>query len=91
MIAARSLMNEPDGRARRQTAERARREVVEKGDKTLRDQIAEEAQSQQELRRERDHALQEVVDLKSRLAAMTAYVIWFGRVVLLVMRLFNLV
>jgi C4-dicarboxylate-specific signal transduction histidine kinase len=54
-------------------AERARREVAERRDKTLRDQIAKEAQSQQELSRERDHALQEVVDLKSRLAAMTAY------------------
>src|SRR5262249_16048217 len=48
-------------------AERARREAAERRDRTLRDQIVKEAQAQQELRRERDHALDEVAELKAQL------------------------
>jgi hypothetical protein len=48
-------------------AERARREGAERRDRTLRDQIVKEAQAQQELRRERDEALEEVSTLKLRI------------------------
>src|SRR6266545_4434784 len=50
-------------------AERARRDAAERRDRTLRDQIAKEAQAQQELRRERDHALEEIDALNVRLEA----------------------
>jgi seryl-tRNA synthetase len=50
-------------------AERARREAAERRDRTLREQIAKEAQAQQELRRELDQALDEVSALKHRLDA----------------------
>ena len=48
-------------------AERARRDAAERRDRTLRDQIAKEAQAQQELRRELDHAHDEVAGLRARL------------------------
>jgi len=48
-------------------AERARRETAERRDRTLRDQIVKEAQAQQELRRELDHAHDEIAALKARL------------------------
>jgi hypothetical protein len=51
-------------------AERARREGAERRDRTLRDQIVKEAQAQQELRRERDDAQEELAALKSQLEAM---------------------
>jgi hypothetical protein len=53
-------------------AERARRESAERRDRTLRDQIVKEAQAQQELRRERDHALDEMAELKTRLEQRSA-------------------
>ena len=52
-------------------AERARRELAERRDRTLRDQIAKEAQAQQELRRERDHVLDEAAELKRQLDETT--------------------
>jgi hypothetical protein len=42
-------------------------EAAERRDRTLREQITREAQAQQELRRERDEAKEEVATLKSRL------------------------
>jgi chromosome segregation ATPase len=48
-------------------AERARREGAERRDRTLRDQIAKEAHAQQELRRERDDAIEELAAIKARL------------------------
>jgi hypothetical protein len=55
-------------------AERSRREAAERRDKTLRDQIAKEAQTQQELRRERDEALEELTALRSQLADLQRHV-----------------
>jgi ABC-type nitrate/sulfonate/bicarbonate transport system permease component len=48
-------------------AERARREAAERRDQTLQGQITHEAQSQQELKRERDRALGEIDALKAQL------------------------
>jgi TIR domain len=48
-------------------AERARREGAERRDRTLREQIAKEAQAQQELTRERDEAREELSAAQARL------------------------
>jgi TIR domain len=51
-------------------AERTRREAAERRDKTLREQIAKEAQTQQELRQERDAAFDEIETLHARLKVL---------------------
>src|SRR5580704_14012922 len=48
-------------------SERARREMAERRDRTLRDQIVKEAQASQQLQRERDDAREEAAALKARL------------------------
>jgi hypothetical protein len=48
-------------------AERARRETAERRDRTLREQIAKEVEAQQQLRQERDEALDEIAALQARL------------------------
>jgi hypothetical protein len=50
-------------------AERARRETAERRDRTLREQIAKEAQASQELRRELADAREEADEFKARLEA----------------------
>src|SRR5262249_56479962 len=52
--------------------ERARRESAERRDRTLREQIAKEAQAHQELQRERDEALDQLAAVKARLETMVA-------------------
>jgi TIR domain-containing protein len=52
-------------------AERARRETAERRDKILQAQIAKEAQEQQDLKRERDKAVDEVAALKTTVAELT--------------------
>jgi hypothetical protein len=59
-----------DGLEAELLAERARREAAERRDKTLRDQIAKEAQAQQDLRHERDRGLEELSALRSQLDRM---------------------
>jgi peroxiredoxin len=66
----RKMMDELDAQL---VAERARREVAERRDKTLRDQITKEAQSHQEFRSEHERVLDEISDLQSRLATMTVH------------------
>src|SRR5262245_37098394 len=56
-----------DGVEAQLVAERARREAAEHRDQTLQDQIATEARTQQDLKRERDRALSEVGALKAQL------------------------
>ena len=56
-----------DGLEAQLVAERARREAAEHRDQTLQDQIATEARTQQDLKRERDRALSEVGALKAQL------------------------
>jgi hypothetical protein len=53
-------------------AERTRREIAERRDRTWREQIAKEAQASAELRRERTDAVEEAAALKARLEAMLA-------------------
>jgi hypothetical protein len=51
-------------------AEQARREAVEARDRSLKDQIARMAQAEQQLRRERDDANDEIAALKARIDAL---------------------
>jgi hypothetical protein len=64
----RQRMDEKDAEL---VAERARRQGAERRDKTLQAQIAKEAETQQELRRERDGALDEVAALKAMVEELT--------------------
>jgi TIR domain/PAN domain len=64
----RQRMDEKDAEL---VAERARRQGAERRDKTLQTQIAKEAETQQELKRERDGALDEIAALKTTLEEST--------------------
>lgn len=61
-----------DGLDAELVAERARREAAERRNKTLREQIAKEAELQQELAGERDHALEDAQATKLRLEGTIA-------------------
>jgi septal ring factor EnvC (AmiA/AmiB activator) len=65
----RSMMDALDAEL---VAERARRQDVERRDRTLREQIRKEVQASQELRRERDDARDEAAALKAHLAEAVA-------------------
>jgi hypothetical protein len=64
----RQRMDEKDAEL---VAERARRQGAERRDKTLQTQIAKEAETQQELKRERDGALDEIAALKTTAEELT--------------------
>jgi TIR domain/PAN domain len=64
----RQRMDEKDAEL---VAERARRQGAERRDKTLQTQIAKEAETQQELKRERDGALDDIAALKTTVEELT--------------------